>query len=264
MTATDAPSPQPPAPAVLPIRTAGIGPKASTALWVEYRLILRSVATKGRIAAVTALAGIAVITGVAKHASNPYHSLDAGVGFASNMLLYIVPVAVLVFGAATIGDLVDDGSLVYLWLRPVATWVHVVAAWAATVTITVPLVIVPIVLSTAVIDSTNALLVGTIGGGLVAVAAYAALFVTAGIRFRRALPWGLVYILIWEGFVAAAGKGAAKLAVRSYVASILARETDIKIKLANFTMASAIIVPLVAAVVCLAYASRRLARSDVA
>jgi ABC-2 type transport system permease protein len=163
-----------------------------------------------------------------------------------------------------LGDLIDDGSLVYLWLRPVPSWIHVIAAWAATVTIVVPLVLVPMVLATAIIDQSAELIGAAVLGGAVAVVAYAGLFVTLGVRFKRALPWGLVYILIWEGFVAAAGKTATKLAVRSYVRSILASMTDTTLKLGQFSLGVGIVVPLLAAAAALWYASRRLARTDVA
>ena len=43
----------------------------------------------------------------------------------------------------------------------------------------------------------------------IAVIAYGALFVLLGLWVRRALVWGLAYILLWEGFVAIAGDNAA-------------------------------------------------------
>jgi ABC-2 type transport system permease protein len=140
----------------------------------------------------------------------------------------------------------------------------VAAAWAATVTITIPLVVVPLVLATGIISTDSDLILSVMLAGLVAVAAYAAMFVAAGIRFRRALPWGLAYILIWEGFIARAGKSAAKLATRSYTGSVIARQTGYRVKLSNFTTASAILVPLIAGAVFLWLGSRRLDRSEVA
>jgi ABC-2 type transport system permease protein len=263
MTAPAAPPPAQPAP--LPPSSAGPPRQAfAKVLAAEYRLILRSIATPGRLAGVGSLGAIAVLTAVIRHANSPYHALDAGSGFFNGLLASLIPVAILVFGAAALGDLIDDGSLVYLWLRPVPAWVHVAAAWLATVTIAAPLVLAPTILATAIIDASPGLMGGAVLSGLVAVFAYAALFVTAGIRFRRSLPWGIAYILIWEGFIARAGKGAAKLAVHTYTSSILSQETGVHIKLASLSLPVAVLVPLLVGTAALAYACRRIATADVA
>ncbi len=240
------------------------GPRLGPVFVAEYRLLLRSVCTKGRLIAITMLAGLSVLTAVAIALADPFDPVFRGVGFVNGNIATLIPVAVLVFGAAVLGDLIDDGSLVYLWLRPVPSWIHVLAAWLATVTIVVPLVLVPVVASTLFIDTSGSLLAPAALGGFVAVAAYGGLFVTLGVRFKRALPWGLVYILIWEGFIAAAGKTATKLAVRSYVRSILGSMTDTHLKLGEFSLGVGIVVPLLVAAAALAYASRRLAKTDVA
>lgn len=256
MSTWTAPEPPPSAPAAQP--------DLERVLAAEYRLLLRSICTTGRLVAMGTLALLTFLMAVITRVTGPDDPLHAGVVFANRSVATLIPVAVLVFGAAALGDLIDDGSMVYLWLRPVPTWVHVTAAWGATVTVTVPLVLVPVVFSSMLIDSSTDLVLGTIVAGLVAVFAYAGLFVTAGVRFRRALPWGLAYILIWEGFVASAGKTATKLAVRSYVRSILTAATGEQLKLADFSMAVGIIVPLLAAVAALTYAARRLAKTDIA
>lgn len=230
----------------------------------EYRLLLRSTATPGRLIVVLALAAISLLVGVVTRLQDPFDLVDTATAFTSGNLATLIPVAVLVFGAGTIGDLIDDSSLVYLWLRPVPMWVHVAAAWAATVTIVVPVVLVPVTISTALISSDPEVLRGATISGLVAVAAYAGIFVTIGIRFRRALLWGLAYVLVWENVVAAAGETATKLAVRSYTTSILSQETGIWLKLGEFTYASGVLVPLGAALALLAYGARRLGRADVA
>ena len=50
---------------------------------------------------------------------------------------------------------------------------------------------------------------GTLVVGTLAVIAYAGIFCYLGLRVRRALVWGLAYVLLWEGFVAVAGRNAA-------------------------------------------------------
>ena len=49
------------------------------------------------------------------------------------------------------------------------------------------------------------------------------MFVALGLKLPRALAWGLAYILIWEGAVANAGAGLAKLALRLSTRSIAFR-----------------------------------------
>ena len=56
---------------------------------------------------------------------------------------------------------------------------------------------------------------------------------TLAMRVKRPLVWGLLYIFIWEGFVARAGPTAARLAVRAYGSSILNHFTDAKIVLGD-------------------------------
>lgn len=242
----------------------GARPPLGPIFWAEYRLLLRSVCTKGRLVAIALLAGLSVLIAIAVALGDQWDTLGAGIDFVNSNIATLIPVAVLVFGSAVLGDLIDDGSLVYLWLRPVPSWIHVVAAWLATVTVVLPLVLVPVVAATAIIDTTPELLGGAVLGGLVAILGYAGLFVTLGVRFKRALPWGLVYILIWEGFVASAGKTATKLALRSYVRSILGSMTHTDLKLGDFALVTGIVVPLVVAALALLYCSRRLAKTDVA
>lgn len=239
-------------------------PDERAAFRAIYGLLLRSIATRGRLAAIGSLALVSALTALIVHVSEPTDPLREGTGWVTGNLSSMIAVGVLVFAVAALGDLQDDGSLIYLWLRPVPARVPVLAAWCATLTVTVPLVGLPVVLSAAMIEPDGGLLAGTALSVLVAITAYSALFVTAGIRFRRALPWGLAYILVWEGFVASAGAGAARLAVRTYVRSILSELSGVRVKHAGYDLASGTIIPLVIAVLVLAYATHRLARTDVA
>ena len=238
-------------------------PDVGTALRAEYRLLVRSIATRGRIVAIGSLAALSLLTALVVRLSAPAEPLEAAVGYLSGNISTLIPVAVLVFGAAALGDLIDDGSVVYLWLRPLPMWVHVVAAWAATATVAVPLVVAPVVVATPLIDPSPDAIAAAVLSSLIGVATYGALFVLAGIRFRRALPWGIVYILIWEGFVANAGETATRLAVRSYLRSIVSSMTGVEVTLGIFSLAVGIAVPLAVTAAALAYGARRLGRTDI-
>ena len=239
-------------------------PRPATVVGAIYKLLLRNVATRGRLAAVGALSALYVLVAFIVHLQGDGDTFKQALDLVNGGATTLVPVGALVFGAATLGDLIDDGSAVYLWLRPVHPRLIVAAAWAATVTITAPLVGVPVLLGAAIIDGDSKLLGASTSALAVGVLAYSALAVTAGIRFRRALPWGLAYILLWEGFVASAGKTASKLAMRSYLRSILSDITEVPLKLATMSLFPAVVVPLVVTVAALAYAAHRLGNTDVA
>ena len=58
----------------------------------------------------------------------------------------------LVFGTAALGDLVDDGTLVYLWTRPQRRTSLALGAWSAALTYAVPLVVVPTLVTNQNLD----------------------------------------------------------------------------------------------------------------
>jgi ABC-2 type transport system permease protein len=130
--------------------------------------------------------------------------------------------------------------------------------------VTWPIVVVPLVLAAMATGSADDLVTGTMLAATLAVVAYSAVFVALGLVVRRALMWGLLYILIWEGFVAQANASAARLAVRSYTRSLFAEVSEVYLRRADIAVAAAWIVPLAVAIVAIVYASIRLARQDVA
>ena len=88
-----------------------------------------------------AVAGISAAVG-ASDTQEPQRAaveVIADLGFTA-----VVPIVALVFAAASLGDAREDGTLVYLWLRPIDRWPVVVGAWVAAVTVSMPLTIVPL------------------------------------------------------------------------------------------------------------------------
>lgn len=235
------------------------------ALPAVYRLLLSTQVSRTRLAALGGLGLAAILVGFAIGRSDPVDPLATGAAFINTFGLSVtVPVTTLVFASAALGDLTDDNTLVYLWVRPLRRWVVVVAAFLAAITVTIPLVVVPLVVAASLTGGGGDLINGTVLAAGLGVVAYAGIFTALGLRVRRALVWGLLYILIWEGFVARGGDNAARLAARSITATILADWSGADLRLAILAPATAYVAPFVVAGVALLYAARRLSRQDVA
>lgn len=228
-----------------------------------YRLFLRSQLVRGRIIGLGCLGLLAVLLGFAVGASDGASARDGAELVSGYGLALFVPVSVLLFASAVLGDPNEDGTLVYLWLRPVARWKVVAAAVAAALTLCLPLVVLPMALAGALAGG-GGLVAGTIASCTLATVAYVGIFTWLGLRVKRALVWGLAYILIWEGFVARAGATPATLSVRASTRSVLGRVSDAPRDFIEVGAVAAVVVPLLAAAVALWLTVRRLSRQDVA
>jgi ABC-2 type transport system permease protein len=231
-----------------------------------FRLILRSQLTKGRAAALAtvALLGIGLAFAISRDSSGSFDRADAAyqviVGFELGLL---VPITALVFAAAALGDPAEDGTLVYLWHRPIPRTQIALASFAAVVAIAVPFAVVPTVIAAAVTGVGGSLVTAAAASSLLAVAAYSALFLWLGLVVRRALAWGLAYVLIWEGFVARSGTGPARLSILVYARSLLASLADHDPPRLAASVPFAVGVPLVLAAIGVAATVFFLRRIDV-
>jgi ABC-2 type transport system permease protein len=230
-----------------------------------YRLLLRHQVTTARLALLGALGGVGVLVAAAlvARADDPVTTATHFVnGFGLGL---VVPVGCLVLASASFGDLVDDETLAYLWLRPMSRWVLAAAAWAASLSITLPLLVVPLTLAGAVGSGLEpSVTLGVAAATSLAVVAYTAVFTLLGLVVRRALLWGLVYVFIWEFFVARVGPGAARLSINSYPASVLAEVTGVSLRLADRALWAGVAVPLAVAAAAVALTAWRLQRAQVA
>jgi ABC-2 type transport system permease protein len=250
------------APAPSPERAAARHVAPAAAIALSYQVVLRQLTSRSRIIGLTLLALVAPISGFALGSADA--SLDDSVRLIASVGLGLVlPVVSLVFAGAAVGDLREDKTLVYLWLRPMDRWPIVVGAALAAATLVAPITIIPIVLAAILTGAGNGIVAATLLAAIVGLVAYVGVFTLFGVWLKRFIVWGLAYILIWEGFIAQAGAGVARLALRKYTRSILVERTGADLDLADFGLATAIIVPVIVAVAALAIASRRLATQDI-
>ncbi|MCB0976882.1 MAG: hypothetical protein KDB02_05425 [Acidimicrobiales bacterium] len=208
-----------------------------------YRTLIRSVRTRGRLVSLAALVLLAFVSALVAGAADDMSSLEAGARTAVVILSQLVAVGSLVVASAVLGDLYDNGSIVYVALRPVSSRALAAAAWAASCTVVLPAALVS-ALAVGIVHSGDGLLVASLGGALLAVAAYSALFGFLGVLVRRALPAGLAFLVLWEGFVSLAGNAGAALSVTGYVRSLLAGVTGYGLKGGPFAIGTAVVVPI--------------------
>ena len=229
-----------------------------------FRLVLRTQVTRGRAAALGTVGLLGILLAVAVGRSDPFDRADAAYGFVGGYGLgLLVPVTALVFAAAALGDPAEDGTLVYLWHRPIARTRIVLAAAAAALCIAVPFAVVPTVIAAAVTGVGSGLIVAAAASSLLAAAAYTGLFLCLGLVVRRALAWGLAYVLIWEGFVARSATGPARLSILVYARSLLAAMADHAPPRLAASVPFAVGVPLLVAAAALGATVFALRRIDV-
>ncbi|MGZ8687615.1 MAG: hypothetical protein ACXWZP_04240, partial [Gaiellaceae bacterium] len=166
-------------------RTAPLGSSGHSSFAALYRLLIRLQVTPLRLVGIAALGSLAILLGLLTRGDDePLRATtEVALGYGLGIVL---PLATAWLATSSVGDLVEDRLLVYLWLKPVPRWQLPAAAVLSTVTIVVPLVALPLV-TTAVVAGTTELIGALVLASVLAVVAYAGLFVAAGLWLRRAL-----------------------------------------------------------------------------
>ncbi len=186
--------------------------------------IIRAVATRGRLLAMSSIGVLGLVIAVLIGSDDANDSAN-GLAFLEEFgFTVFVPLVVLVVTSATLGTFRDDRNLVYFWLRPIGRWQITCAALLAGLLVVAPLTLVPLAGMAAALPGTS--VVAAVLAGVFAIVAYGALFTLLGLVTTRALAWGLGYILVWEGFLASLSDGMAQLAIRTYATTILRSTTD--------------------------------------
>lgn len=236
-------------------------PGALVSLVALYRLLLRTQISVPRLLGIGALGAISIVIGAfaRSDANAPQAAADAVSSYGFGLL---VPLAALWLGTSAIGDLIEDRLLVYLWLKPVPRWQLPAAAVLATVSVVVPLTALPLTASAVVAGAGDVAWATPLAASLGALA-YSGLFVAAGFWFRRAVWWGLAFVLVWENFAAYTAEGAARFTVIGWASSVLGAAPGIDVQLeAGSVAAGLVVLPAIALAAWLA-ATWRYGRADI-
>ena len=190
-----------------------------------FRLTLRQLLGRWRVLLIVFLASLPTLIVLLVKWQDPDGAVyDQGFveGMIDAMIIGgIMPIVTMTIAAAAFGNELEDRTLYYLILKPVSR-VHIaLAKVVATFVLTAPVVVASGVVATWLVGG-SAGAVFTVGIALLAgVAAYASIFTWAGLITPRALSYGLVYVLVWEGLLSSFLTGVRYLSVRGYTLSLL-------------------------------------------
>jgi ABC-2 type transport system permease protein len=166
---------------------------------------------------------VAVLIRVGGGRPDPVEVLDALV------IRTVLPLVALVMGTAALGSEVDDGTLIFQLLKPIARWRIALAKTVVAAGLTAALVLPPMVVTGLLLGGTGGASVGLAGGFTLAAlggaTAYAVGFTALGLVTSRALLVGLGYTLLWEGVLAGILEGTRFLSVRQATLGVVAALT---------------------------------------
>ena len=229
-----------------------------------FDVMLRLQFNRTRVLALGALGGVSILVGVLLGLADDVTISDR-INFVNGFgLALVLPVTTLVFASASFGDLVDDQTLVYVWLRDIPRWQLTASAMLSTLTIVIPLVALPLVATAIAAQLDRDAVLGSITATIIGAVAYTGVFTALGLRAKRSLAWGLLYIFFWEQFIARAGHSVRRFALSAYTRSVLSTISGVKITDADISSVFAVVIPIVVGIVAFLYVANRLHRHDVA
>ncbi len=173
----------------------------------------------------------------------------------------VLALTALIVGGSVLGAEIEDGSIVHLLATPVSRRTVVLSKYVVAVALTIAFAAVPEYLAGAIATGAGSkLAIGLFVGALAGSVIYNALFVMATAVFSpsRALAFGLLYVLLWEGLLASLVPGVGLLSAGHYslaVANSIAHNSDLH---PNLTAGTGVAMGLVVTVAALVLAVNRL------
>ncbi len=232
-----------------------------------FRLFIRHQITTGRLVLVGGFSLLLIAASLAvNRSSDELDRSTTTMDFLSGMGLGLaVPIIALVLASSTLGDLVEDETLVYLWHRPSPRWMIAMSAWLSSTAATLPATVIPIGLSGLLASGGSLRIAGAVSAAsALAAFAYCGLFTFAGVVVRKSLVWGLLYVFIWETLLTNLFGGLGRLSVRSYASDLANRLAEVGSLDGLHSIPTSIIASLVFGLGCVGLTTWRLTKMDVA
>ncbi len=188
-----------------------------------FRLSLRQLAGRRRLALIVLLAALPIpLTLWAISTGNIQTREFADPVIDGLIVAVILPLVMITLATVAFGNELEDRTLSYLALKPIARWRIALPKLMAIVAVAGPPLVLSGVAATLIAFEGDARVSAAVGVALLgAVVAYSAIFTWAGLMTSRALGFALVYVFLWEGILTTFLEGIRYLSVRGYTIAIM-------------------------------------------
>ncbi|MEA2630449.1 MAG: type transport system permease protein [Chloroflexota bacterium] len=223
---------------------------------------LRGLLGRRRILLLILLVGLPVLIALLIRASGGRPDADRVLD--TLVVRTVMPIVALIVGTAAIGSEIEDGTAVYLMIKPIPRWKIALAKAIVGAGLTAALVVPAVVVTGLLLGNRADPLTSIVGFSiacLVGGSAYAIAFMTLSVFTSRALLLGLGYTLIWEGVLAGLLEGTKFLSIRQATLGLAAAlRVNVRDPLAADVSVAVLVVVLVGAFLL---ATWRLARFEI-
>ena len=164
-----------------------------------------------------------------RNLTDDYQDIILGPAISLVLIPIVLPLVVAILATTALGEDVEDRTLSYIVLRPVARWQIVAAKYVAVIVLAaVPLLLLGgATAAVAFVGDTNGEsafdyetvikpILGVVAGLAIGIVAYSAAFMWLGLISGQALGIAIVYVFVWEGVAAGIFSGIRYLSIRSY------------------------------------------------
>ena len=232
-----------------------------------YLLTLRQLFGRWRVLIMTVLASLPVVFAMLTLRSRSAPSVEEFevVVFSALLAGSIAPLVVLAIATAAFANEIEDRTLANLTLAPIPRWQIVAPKLLAAITVAGPFIAISAMVTSHVAflgDATATFAVTS--SALVGVALYASAFVWLGLVTTHAIGFGLLYIVLWEGFFSGFVSGVRLLSIRHYAIAWMHGLDERRFaEAANLDFGVAIVTSVVVFAGFVLLSLRRLRRMDV-
>ena len=232
-----------------------------------FLLTLRQLSGRWRLVILTVLASLPVLIAIMMVSSSDAPSVQQFEETVLSAMLAgsVSPLVVLAIATAAFANEIEDRTLANLTLSPIPRWQIVVPKLLAAVCVSGPFLTVSAFFTGYIAfsgDWTAALAVTA--SAFFGVVLYSSAFVWLGLKTTRAIGYGLLYIVLWEGFFSGFVAGVRIFSVRYYSIALM-RGFDARrfVEADDLSFAFAVVASVIVFAGFLLLSIRRLRRMDV-